>query len=614
MAPYGALSPPPSLPPLYRFLLGTGQGLPWRLAVLLLLSIGGGVVAAIAIATGQGPVDAWRSWQAARAAASVGRIAEKDGVAAAIASVDQAYRRAPQHADVVRAYAHLCAIEGEEAALYLFSRLELLGAMTPPDRAMRARALVSLGRVPEAEPEIDALIAEGFEDTHLYSSLAGVLATRNDAEGARLAFVKASSLDGFTDRDAVAFARLLSAYPQGIALTPPELLLALAAQLQETIESGVAPGPDLDRRRRSATTAMATLGQFLPLASPVVAPIFPDELAAARARFASWVRRLPDAPISSRLDALAIELDQPDPALARDAWARERDTFNASSPDQKAAFALLLARHNLYSEIIDLVPAEAAASHPQLFATLLAALAMQGRWEETEAILAAPRTPMTAEQEAFVSYLLSSAQSKLDPAQRAGRLGALVDRARSAHSPQLALFAARLAFEEGEDEIAWRALSPFFSGPAAETVARTIESWERASHARGKASRVRQAYSLALRQSSPASHTIRQHLYFQLLDGALVELALHQASPGRPHQDHLIAALALHRLGDSASIRQVLRRLLAGQLPHQHRAILAALLQLHGDPQTAAAILPSIQLDTLLDEELALLRTSGLHR
>ena len=281
-------------------------------------------------------------------------------------------------------------------------------------------------------------------------------------------------------------------------------------------------------------------------------------------------------------------------------------------------FCRWLARERQYEMLLDLLPVSKIEESSKLFSCVAGALAEDQRWNELNTLLATHRTEVNPIKINIWRALVAS-HLKPDMAEARNLLNGAIDAAVKTKDVQLLKTAALTAEQIHEHEaalIAYQAMASFDESMAFSILQEAYAKAELLKDTHALLQIARKLYVLR-----PGSAVFADRLaYLQLLFGKEFETIGTRDSDSTDANigglrntipRELLSALTAYRLADKEGMRQSLSELdTTDRLTPGQRAVVAGLLASIGQTERAFRIAETIRKESLLPEELILLKAA----
>ncbi len=541
--------------------------------------------AIILAAAGAAGYHFFTSWRARDLAAKARANFEQGNHRMAWLQIGSAREMAPSEPEVLRVSAQVETAVGRPEALSYYEKLARTADLTPDDLENRAEAAARFG-----------------DDRH-FDEAVGALEKSGNARGAGNLRAMRKLRSGDIDK-AITEARLAVSRTDD-----PALKLKLAQLLQAR------HGPELARRSQPGNQARVAAREITGIVNSLLDTPQKD---AALAFALSQVNAPPEMK-ASWADAAMADLRADNPAVLPAAtWKLAsgkmnsddinrllRPVFDSAPLDRRAAYCLWLTGAGMPGEALSLLTAREAGESTAAFGAFTEALFATGN---CEGVIAAAGAGGNVDEDVKLAAR-ARAEYALGRGARSGAKS-LADAMRGAARARRLALLLPTADKLGAPDVADETIVEMCADPA--IVEHVFPVARDRLSRRGRTSMLAQAFERA-RAASPSGTAVQDYdRYLRLLKGEPVDPAVTAAAVAANPADQSLRithALGKLRTGKPAEALAVFddTTLFADQLPPGQLAVIAAILAANGDTARARAAAGNINLDSLTNEEYALI-------
>ncbi|MBL9130560.1 MAG: tetratricopeptide repeat protein [Verrucomicrobiaceae bacterium] len=539
---------------------------------------------------GTSTVHTVKTWMARREAGAALEAVRAEHWGAAVRSIIEARKLAPEDPEVLRATISFLKETGSDpsALSQMLRMLDGKEQLRVEDQLLWADSLLSSGDAAGARKIYEKTAPE----------------SRDSPESLQVS-AKLASAEGRSDE-----AREITRRITQVAPSSPESRLALA------MEDRSSPGGLKKDSARATLWEIARLKTRIALEAITHLTIDPDLTLAETDELLTINEEHPHRSLPVRLGILSARM-RLQPAQRENILSEEVARFQREGGGLLEDIARWLAFEKQHARILKLVPESLATRSREIYPIVAHSLASEGRWQELKTMLVSSRPPVSKiRADIWLAEAESHLQGGIDEARRL--LEVCVESSRLEKDISNLIASSTLAEKLGLFDLALNACREIATlRPEA-----AVEALQRARDHAVFLKDTRALLSLArqLQQLRPASTIFADQLtYFRLLLGEEMEkvdlAALKRADMLSPTGQavripiSLLEALAAYRFSDHEALSKHIKRLPSvPDMSAGHRAVLAGMLATVGDTARAFQIAEKVPAALLLDEERSFLK------
>ena len=510
-----------------------------------------------------------------------------DDFGSAMSQLREAQALAPEEPEVLRAcIEYLKLAQGHpQEFVYYFKLLSSHAALTHEEQILHASCLVKTGRIEPAKAIHAALPADVAQTPRALELLASLQAAEGSLADSAATTRQARHLDKES--------------PQSV--------------LDTAIENSRAVFPELRDKARAELLALSESPSVTGIGA--VQALLRDPLLTLpqATRLLEIIESHPHASQGVRLEVVSalIRLQPDQRARLIDA---EVQRFQAGKEGNLQVLSAWLGDLQEHARLVQIIPADLAASTPSLYSDLIRSLVIEGRWAEIKDTITRRKPPVSRTR---AMLWLADAESHLQPDLKESRrlLTIAIGSATSGRELGELELACQLAQRLGMRELALQARLELARLDESRRLKMLAEAHSLATQLRD--TRALLDISRSLQESNPSNPAYNSELaYLRLLLGQEMEsVNLDGLTSPSVRKNvgvilpvELVQALAAYRFGDHKALNSDIAAVSLDGVPPGPRAVLSGLLATAGDAARAFQIAEKVPETLLLDEERAFLK------